>query len=59
MVAIFDFFLNITSQLFEELNDWNSEFKLMITKSITENYFDTKLSRFRVVGFPMVAIIYF
>ena len=40
MAAILDFQMSI-SQPFEELQGWNSEFKLITPKSITGTYFDT------------------
>ena len=45
------------SHLFEELEGSNSEYKLITPKSFTETYFDTKLSRFGLAGFPMAATI--
>ena len=47
------------SQTFEELQDSNSEFKLIPPKPITGTYFDTNLSRFGLAGLPMVAIFDF
>ena len=58
MAAILDFQMFI-SQLFEELQSWNSEFKLITPKPITGTYFDTKLSRFGLAGSAMVAILEF
>ena len=59
MAAILDFFQKAISQLFEELQGWNLEFKLITPKSLTGTYFDTILSRFGLAGFPMVAILDF
>ena len=47
------------SQLFEELQGWNLKFKLITPKYITGTYFDTKLSKFDLAGFIMVAILDF
>ena len=47
------------SQLFEELQGSNSEFKLITPKSITGTHFDTNLSRFNLAGLPMVVILDF
>ena len=58
MAAILDFKKSI-SQPFEELQSWNSEFKLITPKSITGTYSDTKLSRFGLASLPMVAILDF
>ena len=58
MVAIFDFQMSIC-QLFEKLQGSNSEFKLITPKSITGSYFEITLSRFGLVGLPMVAILDF
>ena len=58
MAAILDFQKSI-SQPFEELQGWNSEFKLITPKSITGIYSDTKLSRFGLASLPMVAILDF
>ena len=58
MVAILDFQMSI-SQLFEELQGWNSEFKLITPKSITGTYFDTKLSTFGLTGLLKAAILDF
>ena len=54
-----DFFQQAISQLFEELQWWNLEFKLITPKSINGTYFDTKLKRFGLAGFPMAAILDF
>ena len=58
MVAILDFQMSI-SQLFKELQGWNSEFKLITPKYITGTYSDTKLSRFGLASLPMAAILDF
>ena len=58
MAAILDFQMSIY-QLFEELQGWNSEFKLITPKSITGTYSDTKLSRFGLASLPVVAILNF
>ena len=52
-------FQKAISQLFEELQGWNLEFKLFTPKYIRGIYFDTKLCRFGLAGFPMVAILDF
>ena len=43
-------------QPFEELKGSNFEFKLITPKSTTGTYFDTKLTRFGLAGFLMMAI---
>ena len=58
MAAILDFQMSI-SQLFEKLQGWNSEFKLITPKYITGTYSDTKLSRFGLASLPMAAILDF
>ena len=58
MVAILDIWMFI-SQLFQELQGWNLESKLITPKSLTGTYFDTKLSRFGFEGSAMVAILEF
>ena len=58
MAAILDIDMSI-SQLFEELQGWNSEFKLITPKSITRTYSDTKLSMFGLAGLSMAAILDF
>ena len=58
MAAILDFQMSI-SQLFEKLQGWNSEFKLITPKYITGTYSDTKLSRFRLASLPTAAILDF
>ena len=45
VAAILDFQMS-TSHVFEELQGWNSEFKLITPKSITTTYSDTNLSTF-------------
>ena len=57
MVAIFDFQMSIY-QLFEELQGSNSEFQLITPKPITGTYLETNLSRFGLLGLPIVAILY-
>ena len=47
------------SQLFEELQGSNSEFKLITPKPITGTYFDTNLNRFSLAGLPMADILDF
>ena len=47
------------SQLFEELQGSNLEFKLITPKPITWTYFLSNMSRFGLAGFPMVAILNF
>ena len=47
------------SQLFEELQGSNLEFKLITPKPITGTYFETNLSRFGLAGLPMAAILDF
>ena len=58
MADILDFQKSI-SRLFEELQGWNLEFKLITPKSIAGIYSDTKLSRFGLASLPMVAILDF
>ena len=58
MAAILDFQMSI-SQLFEGLQGWNLEFKLITPKSITGTYSDTKLSRFGLASLLVVAILDF
>ena len=58
MAAILDFQMSI-SRPFEELQGWNSEFKLITPKSITRTYSDTKLSMFGLAGLSMAAILDF
>ena len=43
MAAILDFFQKAISQLFEELQGWNSEFLLITPKSINGTHFGTML----------------
>ena len=45
------------SQPFEELQGWNSEFKLITPKTISGTYSKTNLSRFGLAGFPLTAIL--
>ena len=45
------------SQPFEELQGWNSEFKLITPKTIWGTYFKTNLCRFGLAGFPLTAIL--
>ena len=47
------------SQLFEELQGSNLEFKLIISKPITGTYFETNLSRFGLANLPMVTVLDF
>ena len=54
MAAILDF-QNYISQLFDELNDSNSVFKLISPKPIK----GANLSRFGLAGLPMVTILDF
>ena len=58
MAAILDFQMPI-SQPFEELQGWNSEFKLITPKYITGTYSDTKLGRFGLASLPVVTILDF
>ena len=58
MVAILDFQMSI-SQPFEELQEWNLEFKLITPKSITGTSSDAKLSGFGLASLPMVVILDF
>ena len=59
IAAIIDFCINAISQLFEELQSWNSEFKLINPKPITGTNFETNLSRFGLAGLPLVTILDF
>ena len=43
-------------QLFEELQGWNSEFKLITPKYFTATFFEIKLSTFGLAGSAMAAI---
>ena len=45
------------SQPFEELQGWNSEFKLITPKTISGTYSKTNLSRFGLADFPLAAIL--
>ena len=56
IAAILDFLMSI-SQLFEELQGSNSEFKLIIPKPITGTYFETNLSRLGLAGLLLGAIL--
>ena len=47
------------SQLFEELEGLNLEYKLITPKHINGTYFDTNLSRFGLGGLTLVAILNF
>jgi len=47
------------SQLFEELQGSNLEFKLFTPKPIIVTYFDTNLSRYGLTGWRMAAILDF
>ena len=42
---------------FGEVQSSNSEYKLITQKPSTGNYFETNLSRFGLVGLPLVAIL--
>ena len=47
------------SQLFQDVEGWNGEFKLITPKFIAVSYFDTKPTRFGLAGSFMVAILDF
>ena len=56
MAAILDFHMSI-SELFEELQGWNSEFKLIIPKSITATYFDAMAAILDFVKRPYISCL--
>ena len=58
MEAILDFQMSIF-QPFEELQDSNSEFKLITPKPITGTCFDINMSRFGLAGLHIVTILDF
>ena len=45
------------SELFEELQGSNLEFKVITPKPITGTHLETNLSRFGLAGLPMAAIL--
>ena len=58
MTAIL-YFLMLISELFEELQGWNLEFKLITPKSITGTTYDTKQGSFCLAGSAMEAFLKF
>ena len=58
MGAFLEFQISI-SQLFQEIQGSNLEYKLITPKPITGTYFNTNLSRFGLASLPIAAILEF